>query len=125
VRPVALVPEPDPASTRWEHAAHAPVLVVTGCIDAVVAPRLSAAICTYGRDSIVLDLDSVHLIEPSALRDVLLAARIVGIALHVVCPTAAPSRSAFRLARLVQPVSIHESRADALAAAYQRLRPAV
>ena len=116
VRTTASASEPYPFSTRWEDGAHIRVLAVRGRVDAVSAPHLSAGICTCGRDVAVIDLSGVSAIDTGALRDVLLAARVVGIALHLVCLEAALMRPLFELA-LVGPVSLHESRAEAVFAA--------
>jgi anti-anti-sigma regulatory factor len=84
VLPLAPASEPDPFSTRWEPSGRAPVLVVRGRLDSLTAARLSAAICAYGRERVVVDVEGVPSIEPAALSDVLLAARVVGIEVHLV-----------------------------------------
>jgi anti-anti-sigma regulatory factor len=119
VRTLASALESSTFSSRWEEAAHVRVLVVRGRLDAAGAPQLSAGICTSGRDAIVLDLREVQAIDIGALRDVLLAARVVGIRLHLVCLKAAPIHSVFDLA-LVGPVALHESPAEAVLAAILR-----
>ena len=116
VRTTASAPEPFPFSTHWEDGAHIRVLTVRGRVDAVSAPHLSAGVCTCGRDVAVIDLSGVSGIDTGALRDVLLAARVVGITLHLVCLEASLMRPLFELA-LIGPVSLHESRAEAVVAA--------
>ena len=116
MRKPATAPETYTFSSQWENEAHVRVLVVRGCVDAGSAPYLSAGICTFGGENIVIDLCAVEAIDPGALRDVLLAARVVGIELHLVCVEGAPIHPAFGLA-LVGPVVLHESRTEAVAAA--------
>jgi hypothetical protein len=124
VHSLALLTEPDPFSTRWEDSPRGPVLVVAGSLDALTAPRLSAAICALGRERVAVDVGGVRAIEPGALRDVLLAARVVGTELHLVCPSGAPGRRALTLARTGRPVAVHATRASALEAVGRSRRPA-
>jgi hypothetical protein len=71
-----------PLLRRKPAAGH--VVVVEGDVDALAAARLSAAICSLGVGRIVLDLTRVGAIDAVALRDVVLAARVVGLVVDVV-----------------------------------------
>lgn len=78
--------------------ASARVVVVSGELDGLAGARLSAAICSMGIERVVLDLTAVGVIDASALGDVLLAARVVGVEVEVVPP---PRGLARRLRHLV------------------------
>jgi len=102
-------------SVRREDAGRVPVLVVAGGIDADTAPQLSAAVCAFGCEKVVVDLREVDHIDSDGLRDLLLAARLLAVGLHVVCPTQGPARRLVDAAESTRSLSIHESRSDALA----------
>lgn len=108
-----LVPVPalHAFSIRREDAGRVPVLVVTGSIDADTAPQLSAAVCAFGSEKVVVDLQEVAHVSAWGLRDLLLASRLCAVGLHVVCPAGSPARRLLDAAEL----TIHGSRADALA----------
>lgn len=71
-----------PLARRTAAAGH--VVVVEGDVDALAAARLSASICSLGVERVVLDLSGVGAIDAAALRDLVLAARVVGLRVDVV-----------------------------------------
>jgi anti-anti-sigma regulatory factor len=118
--PLATAPHPHPFSVRREDAGRVPVLVVTGGMDAQAAPQLSAAVCAFGSERIVVDLHEVDDVDPDGLRDVLLASRVCAVGLHVVCPAQAPVRRLLEARWASAALSVHESRADALSRIAER-----
>jgi anti-anti-sigma regulatory factor len=79
-----------------EDAGSVPTFVVAGDVDAMSAAQLSATICAArGCAHVLVDLSQVEAFESGALNDVILAARMLGRGLHVVCSPAAPARSLF------------------------------
>jgi anti-anti-sigma factor len=92
-----------------------PVLVVTGGIDARTGPELSAAVCAFGAENVVVDLREVDYIDSDGLRDVLLASRVLAVGLHVVCPPGSAVRSAFDAAGTTSWLTMHDSRGGAVA----------
>ena len=91
-----------------------PVLVVTGGIDGQTAPQLSAAVCAFGAERVVIDLREVEYVDADGLCDVLLASRVLAVALHVVCPERSPVRRQLEASWSTFPLAVHESRSDAL-----------
>jgi len=112
-------------SVTREDAGRVPVLVVRGGIDARTGPELSAAVCAFGSEKVVVDLREVDYIDTDGLHDLLLASRVVAVGLHVVCPDGCAVRSAFDAAGKLGRLTIHESRVDALGTAAARPRPAI
>ena len=66
--------------------AAARIVAVEGDVDALAAARLSASICSLGVGRIVLDLTGVGAIDAAAVRDLVLAARVVGLSVDIVAP---------------------------------------
>jgi anti-anti-sigma regulatory factor len=112
-------------SVSREDAGRVPVLVVRGGIDARTGPELSAAVCAFGSEKVVVDLREVDYIDTDGLQDLLLASRVAAVGLHVVCPHGCAVRSAFDAARMAGRITMHESRGEALGTAAARPRPAV
>jgi hypothetical protein len=112
-------------SVSREDAGRIPVLVVRGGIDAQTGPELSAAVCAFGSEKVVVDLREVDSIDTDGLHDLLLASRILAVGLHVVCPRGCAVRSAFDAAAPSGRLTMHESRGDALGTAAARPRPAI
>lgn len=61
-----------------------PVFVVRGAVVAASAPPLSAAICACRGNRVVVDLRAAAPVDPAALPDVVLAARLLGVDVRVV-----------------------------------------
>jgi anti-anti-sigma regulatory factor len=112
-------------SVSREDAGRVPVLVVRGAIDAHTGPELSAAVCAFGSEKVVVDLREVDYIDDDGLHDLLLASRVVAVGLHVVCPRGCAVRGAFAAAGKLGRLTIHESRVDALGTAVARPHPAI
>jgi anti-anti-sigma regulatory factor len=110
-------------SVSREDAGRVPVLVVRGGIDAQTGPELSAAVCAFGSEKVVVDLREVDYIDDDGLHDLLLASRVVAVGLHVVCPRGCAVRGAFVAAGKLGRLTIHESRVDALGTAGAAARP--
>lgn len=78
-----LDPAAPPPATRRQPPVRR-VFAIRGDVDPLAAARLSASICCAGADRIVLDVSAAGTIDAAAMADVLLAARVVGIAVDVV-----------------------------------------
>lgn len=111
---LAPLSAPQAFAVRRDDAGRVPVLLVTGVLDGDTAPQLSAAVCGFGAEKVVVDLHAVEIVAPVGLRDLLLAARVCAVALHVVCPFACRARAI--VDATAAPLCVHESRAEALAA---------
>src|SRR4051812_10742772 len=114
--------DPHLFSVRREDSGRVPVLVVRGGIDARTGPELSAAVCAFGAEKVVVDLGEVPYIDTDGLHDLLLASRMLAVGLHVVCPSRGAVRAAFDASGAAGWLTLHESREDALGSAPRRPR---
>ena len=106
---------------RRESAGGVAVVVVTGAVDLVTAPRVGGSICAAsgGRD-VVVDLRDVEFRDASGVEELRVGSDAADGGLHLVCVPGGSVERLLERAGVRQAFDVHPSREAALEAARRR-----